>query len=87
MSTPFARCEKSHIRGFGVDTVGWGCYYFFRRNDMKDIGYKIYAMVLSLAIVSGNMMLFGFWWGFLGAFITIHVYLWVADWVVYRIMR
>jgi hypothetical protein len=57
---------------------------------MTDLGYKIYALILAVAIVSGNMALFGFWWGFLGAFVTLHVYLWVAEWVVakvYRMMR
>jgi len=45
---------------------------------MQDIGYKLYAFVLSCLIVGLNVYAFGIWWGLFGAFVTVHVYVFVA---------
>jgi hypothetical protein len=46
---------------------------------MQDIGYKLYAFVLACLIVGLNVYAFGIWWGFVGAFITVHTYLFIVD--------
>jgi len=54
---------------------------------MQDIGYKLYAFVLACLIVGLNVYAFGIWWGFVGAFITVHAYLFIAEEVLVRIAR
>jgi len=69
----------------GVDSRRRRVYHRCMKTNASDIWYNIYAAILSVAIVSANMVLFGFWWGMLGSFITIHVYLWVAEEALYHI--
>jgi hypothetical protein len=48
---------------------------------MSDIIFKAYAAVLAVTIVLGNLYVFGFPWGFLGAVITTYIYVFAFEWM------